>query len=164
MNKIKRNLTGKQFGNKIKELFELIETTPDWDKYVSDQTAEIVKTLYANKNMNDTLDQLDVKYTTARAHLIRAIERIKEQKLDYLRAGQSKMAQRLFNLMDKPDWEKALTEQEIVLATKFKEKKNFYEVGRELNVAPGNIAATLYGSTQKLGVIGKIEKQKKQSL
>lgn len=155
-----KQLTGKQFGGKIKELFLLIEKVPDWDKYVSEQTAVIIRTLYSNKNMNDTLEQLDMKYTTVRAHLTRAIDRIKEQRKDYLRDGRSELAQRLFALMDNPEWTKSLTDYEKVLAEKFKEKKNFYEVGRELNITPGNIAATLYGNTQKLGVIGKIEKQK----
>jgi len=156
---MKRNLTGKQFGGKIKELFELIEKNPDWEKYVSDRTAIVINTLYKYMNMNQTLEELDMKYTTARAHLIRGLERVKEQRLDYLHDGQSEMAQRLFALMDNPEWDKTLTDHEKILAQKFKEKKNFYEVGRELKVTPGNIAATLYGSTQKLGVIGKIEKQ-----
>jgi predicted transcriptional regulator len=152
-------IVGKQFGSKIKELFLLIEKTPNWDKYVSEQTTKVIKTLYATKNMNDTLEKLDMKYTTVRAHLIRAIDRIKEQRKNYLRDGQSELAQRLFVLMDNPEWSKSLTTYEKTLAEKFKEKRNFYEVGRELNITPGNIAATLYGNTQKLGVIGKIQKQ-----
>ena len=156
---MKKQQSGKQFGGKIKELFKLIETTPEWEKYVAEKTATIVKLLYEKKSMNDTLEILDMKYTTARAHITRAVDRIKEKKLDYLRDGQSELAQRLLNLMEQPDWDKNLTDHEKLLATKFKEKKNFYDVGRELKMTPGNIAATLYGNTQKLGVITKIKRQ-----
>lgn len=158
---VKRTLTGKQFGGKVKELFQLVESTPDWEQYVSEQTATVVKTLYKNKNMTETLEELDMKYTTVRAHLLRAIERIETQKKNYLREGQSEQAQQLLTLMDKPDWKVGLTENEINLAETFKKVRNFYEVGRMLNIKPSNVAITLYGSNQKLGVVGKIQKRQR---
>ena len=155
---VKRNLTGNQFGSKVKELFELIEKNHDWEKYVSDKTKLVVKTLYKNQNMTNTLEELDMKYITARSHIIRAVDRIKEKKTDYLRQGQSKQAQKLFKLMEEENWQEGLTENEIKLAEAFKKHKSFYEVGRKFDIAPSNVAMTLYGSNQKLGVISKINK------
>jgi DNA-binding CsgD family transcriptional regulator len=159
---IVRNLTGEQFGKKIKNLFELINQEKNWEQYVSEKTALIVKTLYKNMNMTETLEELEIKYPTARAHILRALDRIENHKLDYLHKGQSEQAQKLFKLMNSEDWETVLTDNEVLLAKNFKELKNFYEVSRKLNVKPGNIAATLYGSTQKLGVIFKLEQHNKQ--
>lgn len=157
---VTRNLTGSQLGGKVHELFKLIETTPDWEKFVSDQTEHVVKTLYKHKNMTDTLEELNMKYTTARAHLLRAIDRISERRVDFLRKGESKQAQQLFELMDAiPCWEQEVTEREAMLAKKFRKVRSFYEMGRELDQSPGNIAATLYGSTQKMGVVGKLLKR-----
>lgn len=157
---VQRNLTGKQFGSKIKELFDIIENTPDWEYYVSNKTKDIIKTLYENKNMTDTLEQLDLKYITARSHIIRAIDRISNKRTDHLRKGKSQSAQELFELMENQNWKEGLTEKEILLAENYKHYKNFYEVGRQLNLAPSNIAITLYGSNQKCGVIEKIKKNK----
>lgn len=157
---VTRNLIGNQLGSKVQELFKLIEQTPNWEMFVSDQTEHVVKTLYKHKNMTDSLEELGMKYTTARAHLLRAIERITEHKVDFLRKGESKQAQQLFSLMDSiPCWENIVTEREAMLAKKFRKVKSFYELGRELNQSPGNIAATLYGSTQKMGVVGKLLKR-----
>ena len=153
-----KNLTGKQFGPKIQELFRLMETVKAWEQYVPLESIRVVKKLYELRNMTDTSEQLDMKYVTVREHALRAARRIKEQKLDYLRDGRSALAQRLFDLMSKDDWKIGLTEQEVMLAEKFREVKSFYELGRQLDLVPGNIAATLYGSTQKLGVINKIER------
>jgi DNA-binding NarL/FixJ family response regulator len=153
-----RNLTGKQFGPKIQELFHLMDTIKDWEQYVPLESIRVVKKLYELKNMTDTSEELDMKYVTVREHCLRAARRIKEKKLDYLRDGRSQLAQRLFDLMDREGWQTGLTEYEIALAEKFREVKSFYELARQLNLVPGNIAATLYGSTQKLGVISKIER------
>jgi DNA-binding CsgD family transcriptional regulator len=155
-----RKLSGKQFGSKIKRLFELIEVIPNWEDYISDTSKIIIKTLYANKNMTQTLEELNIQYPKARAHIVRAIDRIENCKVDHLRQGLSQQAQELFKLMEDPDWRLCLTSNEVLLAEKFKECKNFYQVARELNLTPGNIAATLYGSTQKIGVINKIKQFK----
>ena len=159
---VNRHLTGKQFGPKIQELFSLMETVKDWEQYVPLESIKIVKKLYELKNMTETTGFFNMKYVTVREHALRASRRIKEKKLDYLRDGRSTLALRLFGLMEQEDWRDGLTEYEVKLAEKFHEVKNFYELGRQLDLVPGNIAATLYGSTQKLGVINKIEKHFKQ--
>lgn len=155
----KKNLTGKQLGNKVHDLFNLIETVDDWEKYVSSKTEEIVKTLYKTKVIKDSMDELGLKYSTIRSHLMRARERIKDRRVDYLRNGESKMSQQLFSLMEIKGWQKNLTDHEILLAKEYKKEKNFYQVARKLGLTPGNIAGTLYGNTQKLGVIEKIKEQ-----
>lgn len=155
----KRNLTGKQLGDKVHDLFELIEETPNWEKYVSSQTEKVVKTLYRTKVMKNTMEELDMKYTTVRAHLMRARDRIGKKKVDYLRDGESKLSRKLFQLMESDKWRNCLTEHEVLLAEEYRKEKNFHEVARKLDLTPGNIAATLYGNTQKRGVISKIEKQ-----
>lgn len=154
----KRNLTGNQFGSKIKELFTLIEATKDWEKYVAPQTAEVVNTVYDLKNMAEALDKLDMKYTTARAHLMRALERIGNKKLDRLRDGLSRQAQRLLDLMEDENWKDGLTDREVEVAEMFHDTKNFYEAARQLDISPSSVAITLYGSTQKLGVVNKIKR------
>ena len=40
----------------------------------------------------------------------------------------------------------------------------FYEVGRILQTKPSNIAGTLYGTSQRLGVVGKIEKYRNANI
>lgn len=154
----------KQFGKKTRDLLKLVETTPDWEQYVTDKTAEVVKKLHDNQSMQDTMTELDMKYTTVRSHILRAHERISEKRTDFRRGGKSDLAQELFDLMDSIDgWEQYVTPYEAQLAKQFKDVKNFYELGRNLSIAPGNIAGTLYGTTQKVGVIGKIKEGKPQS-
>lgn len=155
-----RNLTGKQFGSKIQELFKLIETEENWEQYVSDDAKKIIKSLYKNKNMTNTLEELNIKYPTARAHIVKSLERIQNKKLNYLRNGKAVNAQELLKLTETPGWEVNLTQREISLVNEFKDCKNVYEVGRRLNVSPGNVYATLYGNTQKQGVLSKIESNK----
>lgn len=154
--------SGNQLGSKAKMLFELMNNISDWELYVNEKTAEIVKKLYETRSMTITGNYFNMKYITVRSHILKAIERISSKRVDFNRNGQSPLAQKLFILMDSPDWKVKLTEHEIMLAEKFKESRNFYAVARDLNLLPGNIAATLYGSTQKLGVIGKIEKNMKK--
>jgi DNA-binding NarL/FixJ family response regulator len=150
-----------RFGSKVNKLFNLIDETDNWERYVSNKTVRIIKTLRKNQSMKDTLRELDMKYTTARAHLVRAIKRIKNKKTKYLRKGQSKKAQQLFELMETTsNWKEPLTDREVKLANFFKRYKNFHKVGRKLSLAPSNIAGTLYGNSQKLGVIGKLKEYK----
>jgi DNA-binding CsgD family transcriptional regulator len=154
----------KQFGKKTRDLLNLIDTTPDWEQYVTDKTAEVVKMIHVNQSMQDTMDELDMKYTTVRSHLLRAFDRISEKRTDFRRGGKSDLAQELFDLMDNVDnWEAYVTNYEAQLAQQFRDVKNFYELGRQLSIAPGNIAGTLYGTTQKVGVIGKIKEKLLQS-
>jgi hypothetical protein len=155
---VTRKLTGKQLGSKIKELFKIIETTPNWEHYVSNKTERIVKIIYEKKNMTETLEILNMKYVTVYKQLERALERIKTKQVNYLRQGQSNKAQYLFKLMENPNWEKTVTEQEALIAKTFKEKKNFYVVAEELDLLPGNIAATLYGNKHRISVTKKLEK------
>lgn len=154
----------KQFGEKTREVFKLIESNPDWEKYVTDNTAEIVKYVKKSQSMQETMQEFDMKYTTVRSHILRASDRIKNKRTDFRHEGRSKLARELFNLMDNVNnWEQYVTTYEAELAKKFKEEKNFYEMGRKLNISPGNIAGTLYGTTQKVGVIGKIKERRLQS-
>ena len=159
---LKRHLTGKQLGPKVKELFILVETIPNWEQYVSTNTENIVKLVYEKKNITEVLEQLSLKYVTVYKQLEHALKRIKEKKVDHLRQGCSVHAKHLFKLMESPNWEIGLTTQEVLLAKEFQEEKNFYAVGRKLNLIPGNIVATLYGNTKKIGVIKKLEKKLKQ--
>lgn len=149
----------KQFGKKTRDLLNLIEVTPDWEQYVTDKTAEVVKKVHGNQSMKETIDELDMKYTTVRSHLLKAYDRISEKRTDFRRGGKSDLATELFELMNVEDWETFVTPYEAELAKQYKEVKNFYELGRKLNISPGNIAGTLYGTTQKIGVIGKIKER-----
>lgn len=155
---VKRNLTGNQYGAKVKELFKLIEETDNWEQYVAPQTKEVVMNIYNKGNMTEALEEMGMKYTTARAHLMRALERITSRKLDGLRDGLSRQSIKLLDLMENESWKEPLTEREIELAEKFRETKNFYEAARQLNIPPSTVAITLYGSTQKLGVVNKIKR------
>lgn len=159
-----KKATNKQFGEKTLELFDLMDSTPGWEQYVTKKTADIVKFVKESQSMKETQikfakeNEKEMKYTTVRSHILKAIDRIKNKRTDFTRQGKSDLAQELFELMDRTtEWESSVTNYEAELAKKFKEVKNFYELGRELNMAPGNIAGTLYGTTQKLGVIGKIK-------
>lgn len=147
-----------KFGGKIEELFDLINEVEDWEQYVTEKTANVVKYLYKCQSMLETEQHFDMKYTTVRAHLLRAISRISERRTDFKREAKSDQALELFEIIDNtPNWKDFVTDNEAMLAEKFREVKSFYELGRMLDLVPGNIAGTLYGSTQKLGVIGKIK-------
>lgn len=153
-----RKKTNNQFGTKVNELFELIEKNPDWDKYVTNSTAAIIRTLIKTQSMQDTMNEFDMKYVTVRANILRAIERISNKDTQFKREGKSKQAQVLFDLMDStPDWKDFVTDHEAELAEHFRDIRNFYKLGRITGLAPGNIAGTLYGTTQKIGVIAKIK-------
>lgn len=153
----------KQFGEKTLELFDLMESTENWEQYVTKKTAEIVQSVKDTQSMQETMENFDMKYTTVRSHILKAIDRIKNERTDFSRQGKSDLAQELFKLMEIPNWESTVTHYESELAKKYKEVKNFYKLGKELNISPGNIAGTLYGTTQKLGVIGKIKEGTLQS-
>lgn len=148
-----------KLGNLALELFEAMNKEPEWEKYVSVKTAKVIKVFYEIQNMNETCRVLGhMKYTTVRSHIIRALNRITEKKTDFKHGGKSEQAQELFDLMDNvTEWPKFVTNQEYELATKFRQVRSFYELGRQLNLKPGNIAGTLYGTTQRIGVIGKIK-------
>lgn len=146
------------FGAKVNELFEIMETTPDWEQYVTKKTSEICKKLYDNQSMNETMEYFDMKYITVRAHLLRAIERISDKRTDFKREGKSDQAQELFELMDSVEnWKEYVTDNEANMAEEYRKVRNFYRLSESLGVAPGNIAGTLYGTTQKMGVITKIK-------
>ena len=46
-----RNLSGKQLGEKTRELIELVEQTLNWEEYVSEDCQVLIKTLIKNKNI-----------------------------------------------------------------------------------------------------------------
>lgn len=149
-----------KFGDKILELYKLVDETPDWEKYVSKKTAEVVKFVFEKQSTDEAIEHFNMKYTTVRSHLLRALDRVGEKNTEFKRYGKSDQAQELFELMDtNSDWKDYVTDNEAFLAEKFREVKNFYELGRLLNLAPSNIAGTLYGTTQKIGVIGKIKQK-----
>lgn len=168
-----------QFGKKMRRLFELIETVEDWEQYVTEETAEIVKYVYDVQSMKVAESGLSMKAPTIRAHLLRAMDRISEKNTTFKHGGKSELAQELFALMDEvPNWEEYVTEYEAMLAKTFREVKNFYKLseifgldkfvtgddGKEKKISGGgNIAGTLYGTTQKVGVIGKIKEARLQS-
>ena len=151
-----RNLTGKQLGSKVKELFKLIENTPDWDKYVSNKTKKVVECVYKHKSMINATEELGVKYITARSHLMTALNRIEGKKTFSLRGAESGKAKTLFSLMEYENWKNGLSNKEIEIAESYRKYKSFHEVGRRLNMAPANVSGVLYGNTQKLVVINKI--------
>lgn len=151
------NMVNKKFGKKIHELLSIVDNTKDWKNYVSEQTVTIINTVQEKNNIIEVLEELDMKYTTAHAHLIRAIKRIQEKDVEFLRDGKSPNAQKLFELMNNKGWKKNLTVKEVQITESFKKHKNFYDCGKELKIAPSNVAAILYGNKQKKGVIKKIE-------
>jgi hypothetical protein len=171
--------TNKLFGEKIREVFELMENTPDWEKYVTEKTANVVKYLKESQSMIDTEKKFSMKYITVRSHVLRAGERIKSRDSEFKHEGKSKLAKELFELMDTVEnWEQYVTPYEAELAKKFKEVCNFYKLstllgmdkivldknGKEKIISgAGNIAGTLYGTTQKIGVIGKIKERRLQA-
>lgn len=154
-----RNLSGKQLGEKTRELLDLVEKNNDWEKYVSDDCKVLIKVLMKNKNMTDTLEELNLKYPTARARILRSIERIKNKNTSFMRNGKSENSQELLSLVSKKGWEKNLTDYEIKIVKEFKVNKNFYKTGRMLNIQPSNVYGILYGNSQKKGVINKIKKE-----
>ncbi|AEO93775.1 gp517 [Bacillus phage G] len=161
--------TNKRFGEKTLELFDLMEKTPDWEKYVSEKTGEIITFLKETQSMKETEDFFGeggepMPYITIRSHILKAIDRIKHKKTTFRQGGRSAKSKELFRLMEiTPNWEEYVTHYEAELAKKYREVKSFSKLGEELNIAPSNIAGTLYGSTQKLGVIGKIKEGVPQS-
>ena len=150
----------KRFGQKTLRVLELMETVPEWEKYVTDKTAEVLKYLRETQSIEQTKTHFGMEYTTVRSHILRGIDRIENKKTYYRRNGQTELAQELFELMENtPNWEEYVTHYEAELAKNFKKVKNFYKLGKQLNIAPSNIAGTLYVTTQKIGVIGKIKER-----
>ena len=155
-----RNLSGKQLGEKTRELIELVEQTLNWEEYVSEDCQVLIKTLIKNKNMTNTLEELDIKYPTARARIIRSIDRIKSKNTSFMRNARSEKAQELISLTEKNGWENNLTAYEVTLVKEFKQLKNLYATGRKLNIKPSNVYGMLYGNSQKQGILNKIKKEK----
>lgn len=153
-----------KFGDKLIELHQVIDETPEWEQYVSKKTAEVVNYVIESQSTDDAMKHFDMKYTTVRSHLLRALERVSTKKTDFKRYGKSEQATELFDLMDNtPNWKEYVTDNEVFLAEEFKKVRNFYELGRMLDLAPSNIAGTLYGTTQKIGVVGKIKQKLPQT-
>lgn len=151
----------KKFGKKILDLFEVIQNDPNWEKYVTEKIANVIKVVYKNQNMIDSAIELNMPYITIRSHLIQATKRIRSKNTKFREVGEH--ALELFKLMDETEnWKDYVTNHEAELAEKFKEVKNFYEVARQFDLQAGNIAGTLYGTNQKIGVIKKIKQKIEQ--
>lgn len=150
-----------KFGKKMKELCDVVAADPNWRDYVEGSTVTLIEDLFTIQNLTAVSQKHNLTYTNIRAKYMVALERIKAKKTDKIRNGKSNKARHLLELLEETkDWEVPLTEREIAYATLFKQYKNFYEVGRILKTKPSNVAGTLYGTNQRLGVIGKIEKYK----
>lgn len=157
----------KKFGKKILDLFKLINEDENWEKYVQPNTANVVKTMYKLQSFIDAERELDMKTTTIRSHLLRALSRIEEKKTDHKRDALGDLSIELFRLVDSTEnWKDYVTNHEVELVETYRDVKNFYEVARLLGLNEnnaGNIAGTLYGTTQKIGVIGKLRQGIPQS-
>lgn len=148
-----------KFGKKMKELCDVVATEPNWRDYVESNTITLIEDLFTIQNLKVVSEKHNLSYSNIRAKYLVALERIKAKKTDRIRNGKSDKAQHLLRLLESTsEWQLPLTEREIAYAELFKKHKNFYEVGRILDVKPSNVAGTLYGTNQRLGVVGKIEK------
>lgn len=150
-----------KFGKKMTELLNLVgdPTNNEWKNYVSTETIKLIEDLLEFENMSAVMEKNDTSYINLRAKYMIALDRIQNKRKDRIRNGKSEKARKLFLLIENnPNWKDFLTDREIKYTEKFMELKNFYAVGKELKVSPSNIAGALYGTNQRSGVIGKIEK------
>ncbi len=153
--------TYNKFGKKMKELIELVKTTDDWEKYVENNTVCLINDLFKYQNLSVIMEKHNISYMNLRTKFLVAAKRIKDKDNIKIRSGKSKKAQHLFSLIEStPNWKDALTKTEIEYVTLFQKYKNFYAVARQLDLQPSNIAGKLYGTTQRTGVIEKLEKFK----
>ena len=153
--------TYNKFGNKMKKLISLVGEVEDWREYVEPRTAKLIEDLLQLENISLVMEKNKISYLNLRAKYMVAIDRIETRKTNYIRAGKSDKSKKLFELIEQvPNWESALTPMEISYVKEYKELKNFYAVGRQLDVSPSNVAGALYGTRQREGVIRKIEKLK----
>ena len=159
----KNQSTYNKFGKKIRELIYLVNNTEDWEQYVENNTVKLINDLLTYNNISTVMEKNDIKYNNLRSKYLNAAKRIKEKDKTRIRSGKSIKAQQLFSLMEStPNWQDVLTEKEVIYVLSFEKYKNFYEVGRQLNANPSNIAGAIYGTKQRLGAIGKIKKLKEQ--
>lgn len=148
-----------KFGKKMKELISLVESTENWEEYVEPNTVVLINDLIAKENISSVMEEHDLSYNNLRAKYLTALDRIKNNNKERIRNGGSEKARLLFDLVDSTaNWKSVLTNREIKYVESFKTHKNFYEVGRILNAKPGNIAGTLYGTSQRDGVIDKLKR------
>lgn len=153
--------TYNRFGKKMKELIELVKVTKDWETYIEGSTVILINELLTMQNMGDIMAKHDFTYTKLRVKYLIALDRIKGKKKDRIRDGKSEKAKKLLDLIESnPNWKDCLTARQVKYANSFKEFKSFYEVGRQLNVNPSNVAGTLYGTNQRVGVLGKLQNLK----
>lgn len=151
-----------KFGKKMKELCEVVAAEPNWREYVEEGTVELIEDLFVIQNLSLVIEKHDLNYPNIRAKYLTALDRIKSKNTSKIRNGKSDKAKKLLDLIDgSDDWKTPLTDKEILLADLFRKHKNFYEVGRILDIKPSNVAGTLYGTSQRKGVINKIESYKK---
>lgn len=143
---------------------EVVKKDENWRDYVNTETVVLIEDLFKYQNLTIVAKIHNMKYISLRSKYLTACKRIKNKSKDYMRNGKSEKAQKLFGLINKlPDWKKGLTDTEILYTEKFLKLKNFHAVGKELNSAPSNIAGTIYGTTQRSGVMEKLEKNYKNT-
>lgn len=141
----------------LNELCELIATEPNWKTYVEENSIKYFEEYYNTRDLKQLLKDQNISYGNFKAKTIVAVDRIKNKKTSRIRNGKSDKAKKLLTLLDTQGWDQVLTEREKTYAELFKKYKNFYEVGRILNVNPSNVAGALYGTNQRKGVINKLE-------
>ncbi len=155
---------GTKFETILNELCDLIEKDPNWKNYVEEKSIKFLEEFYQTRDLKALINKGEISYGNFKAKVIVAVDRIKNKKTSRIRNGKSDKAKKLLELLSIDQWQAPLTEREILYASLFKKHKNFYEVGRVLDVNPSNVAGALYGTNQRKGVITKLEQFKKQNL
>ena len=146
----------------VEGLKKLIEEDPEWEKYIESNSAELIEKLIEFGTIKQTSEFFNLDYQSVRGKIERSIKRIKEKNQNGLRGGQSQKAKklkRLLELTSEEELKKILTENEYKFTKKYLECENFNEVARTFDISPSNVMITLYGSKNRAGVIGKLEKQ-----
>lgn len=152
-----------KFELKLNELCILIENNKNWKDYVEEKNIYLLENYYQNRDINKVLTDGNISYGNFKAKALTSIDRIKNKNTNRIRNGKSEKAKKLLELLELDNWTSVLTEREIKYAKLFKDHKNFYSVGRMLNVNPSNVAGALYGTNQRKGVISKLEQLKNEA-
>ena len=148
---------GTKFETILKELCILIDNNPNWRDYVEEKSIKFLEAFYVTKDLNFVLSDGKISYGNFKAKVIASVDRIKNKNTSRIRNGKSDKAKKLLELLNQEGWKEPLTDREIMYAELFKKHKNFYTVGRLLDVNPSNVAGALYGTNQRKGVINKLE-------
>lgn len=152
-----------KFEMNLRDLCKLIENDSNWHNYVEEKNVKFLKDYYNHRDLSRVLSENNISYGNFKAKVLASIDRIQNKNTNRIRNGKSEKAKKLLELLEQEDWKTVLTEREIKYATLFKMHKNFYSVGRLLDVNPSNVAGALYGTNQRKGVINKLEELKKET-